>query len=161
MDVFENNKSKINLRDINSSFIIKRIFSFLDEKQKLKMIVFNKGLQKMFLKSIEDYKRKIRKYKIGAKNGKGKEYILYSIIFIFEGEYLNGKKIGKGKEYDIYGKLIFEGEYLNGNRWNGNLYSKKENMKIEINDETVNIKEYDNNKIKFVDENLNKKINGT
>jgi len=38
----------INLRDIKSSYIIKRIFSFLCEKQKLIMIINNKDLQKIF-----------------------------------------------------------------------------------------------------------------
>ena len=44
------------------------------------------------------YKEKIRKYKIGEKNGKGAEYIIDTNIKIFEGEYLNGIKNGKGKE---------------------------------------------------------------
>jgi len=75
------------------------------------------------------------KYKIGGKNGKGKEYLLYSnkLLFeeaylngkekekenyklLFEGQYLNGKKNGKGKEYNYHGELKFEGEYLNGKK---------------------------------------------
>ena len=40
MAKFEDNKFKINLKDIKSSYNIKRIFSFLYEKQKLKMIVY-------------------------------------------------------------------------------------------------------------------------
>ena len=116
MAEFEDNKSKINLRDIKSLYNIKRIFSFLYEKQKLKMAVYNKELQKICSIGIEDYKEKSGKYKIGEKNGKGKEYIIYSNILIFEGEYLNGVRNGKGKEYYNNGKLIFEGEYLNGLR---------------------------------------------
>ena len=49
MAEFKNIKSKINLRDIKSSYIIKRIFSFLYEKQILKIIEYNKELQKMCL----------------------------------------------------------------------------------------------------------------
>ena len=85
----ENNKSKINLRDIKSSYIIKRIFSFLFEKQKLKMIVYNKELQKMHLIGIDDYKEISGKYKIGKKDSIGKAYILNINILIFEGKYLN------------------------------------------------------------------------
>ena len=103
------------LRDIKSSYIIRGIFSFLNKRQYLDMIIENKELQKKVLVDINDYKLMSGKYKIGEKNGKGREYILNTNILIFEGEYLNGKRNGKGKEYndDI---LIFEGEYLNGKR---------------------------------------------
>ena len=69
-----------------------------------------------------------RKYFIGDKNGKGKEYFInYTLVFngicydklIFEGEYLNGKRNGKGKEYNLggfEGDVKFEGEYKNGKR---------------------------------------------
>ena len=46
-------KSKINLKDIKSSFIIKKLFTFLYEKQKLLMIIYNKELQKMHLINIK------------------------------------------------------------------------------------------------------------
>jgi len=92
---FEDNKSKFNLRDIKSSYNIKRIFSFLYEKQKLKMIIYSKELQKICSINIEDYKKKSGKYKIGEKNGKGKEYIIYTNVLIFEGEYKNGIRNGK------------------------------------------------------------------
>ena len=65
---------------------------------------------------INNYKKISGKYKIGEKNGKGKEYILNEKKLVFEGEYINGKRNGKGKEYDRYGKLLFEGEYLNGKK---------------------------------------------
>ena len=79
MAEFEDNKSKINLSDIKSSHNIKRMFSFLHEKRKLKMIVYNKEVQKICSIGFEDYKKISRKYKIGERNGKGKEY---NIIFI-------------------------------------------------------------------------------
>jgi len=115
-------KCKIDLRAIKSSYIQKQIFSFLNEKQNLKMIIYNKKLQKLCLVGIEDYKKKSGKYKIGGKNGKGKEYIINTNILIFEGEYLKGKRNGKGEEYFENGKLKFEGGYLNGNRWIGKEY---------------------------------------
>ena len=108
-------KGKNFLQNIKSSFIIKKVFSFLKEKPKLKMIIHNKQLQKIFGLDIDDYRRRSGKYKILEKNGKGKEYKLNSNLLLFEGEYLNGEKNGKGKEY-YYGNLIFEGEYLNGER---------------------------------------------
>ena len=130
MSEFEDNKSNINLRDIKSSYNLKRIFSFLNEKQKLKMIVYNKEFQKMCLKSIEDYKKKSGKYKKGEKNGKGKEYIINTNILIFEGEYKNGIRNGKGKECYENGKLKFEAEYLKGKRWNGKGYNINSNIEF-------------------------------
>ena len=56
MDEFEDIKYKININDIKSSFIIKIIFSFLSQKQKLNMIIYNKKLQKMLSVDIYDYK---------------------------------------------------------------------------------------------------------
>jgi len=44
MDVIGKVKNKINIRDINSPFIKKIIFSFLSEKEKLNMIMYNKQL---------------------------------------------------------------------------------------------------------------------
>ena len=114
MTEFENIQYKINNRHIKSSYILKTILSFLNEKQKLNMIIYNKELQKIYLVGIEEYKNISLKYRIGERNGKGKEYNISINIMIFEGEYLNGKRNGKGKEYYDNGKLKFEGEYFNG-----------------------------------------------
>ena len=67
MDKFEDIKNKINLKDIKSSFIIKIIFSFLYEKKKYNMIIYNKELQNMLSFDIEDYKKISSKYKIDGK----------------------------------------------------------------------------------------------
>ena len=130
MDGFGNIKNKINIKDINS-FIIRNIFSFLSAREKLNIIKYNKLLHNILSVDIKDFKKIGYKYKIGGKNGKGKEYLLLSMsvygekrkeylgetnILIFEGEYLNGKRNGKGKEYYNNGKLEFEGEYLNWKR---------------------------------------------
>ena len=92
MAEFADIKSKINLRDIKSPYTIKKIFSFLYDKQKLKMIMYNKNLQKICLTNIEIYKKIAGKFKIGRNNGNVKEYILNTNILIFGGEYLNGKR---------------------------------------------------------------------
>ena len=149
----EINKIKnLNLKkSIKSSFILKKIFSFINEKKKLKIVIYNKEYKKSLDIDISNYKISSGKIKIKGINGYGKEINLESMEIVFKGEYLNGKRHGKGKEYIIfpsffegeylngerngqgkeyeYGKLIFEGEYLNGKRngkgkeyhWNGNL----------------------------------------
>jgi len=99
MDVIGKVKNKINIRDINSPFIKKIIFSFLSEKEKLNMIMYNKQLQNVLLVNIKNYKTMSGKYRVGEKNGKGKEYLIESNILIFDGEYLNGERNGKGKEF--------------------------------------------------------------
>jgi len=86
MAEYKDIKSKINLREIKSSYIIKRIFLFLYENKKLKMISYNKELQKMLLIGIKDYKKISGKYRILEKNGKGKEYIINTNILIFKME---------------------------------------------------------------------------
>ena len=93
----------------------KKLFSFIKEGQKLKIIKSNKNLQKNLNISIINYKFYSGRNIIYESNGIGKEYNGNDGKLIFEGEYLNGKRWnGKIKEYDYDGELIFEGEYLNG-----------------------------------------------
>ena len=73
-------KHRINIRDIKSIYIMDEIFSYLNENQKLNMLIYNKELQNKFSMDIEYYQKKSGKYKIGEKNGKGKEYILNTDI---------------------------------------------------------------------------------
>ena len=56
------------------NYILKYIFSFLSEKQKLKIIIYNKDLQKKLDINIENYKRIRGIYRVIERNGKGKEY---------------------------------------------------------------------------------------
>ena len=66
---------KINLkRDIKSSIYICRVFSFLEQRQKLKILRNNKQLQKMIRINIQDFISISDRYKVIEKNGKGKEY---------------------------------------------------------------------------------------
>ena len=117
MNEFNEIKSYIDLkRDIKYFYNFELIFSFLDQRKKLDIIIYNKQIQKMLGINIENYKEISNKYKIGKKNGKGSEYILNTNNLIFEGEYINGKKNGKGKEYYANGNLEFEGEYINGKK---------------------------------------------
>ena len=101
------------LQDIKCKYLIDEVLSFLNEKQKLNLIIYNKHLQKTIGININQYKycwAKREKYKIVEENGKRKEYDVKTNILLFEGEYLNGERNGKGKEYNYNGKLIFEGE---------------------------------------------------
>ena len=148
------------LGDIKSSYIIKEIFLFLNEKLKLNMIIYNKQLQKIFGIDIFNYKKISGKYKIGEKNGKGKEYTLIGHHLRFEGEYLNGKRNGKGIEY-YNSELKFDGEYLNGKIWNGKGYNKNGKIEFEIKDGKGLVKEYFyDDGIKFEGEYLNGERNG-
>ena len=103
-------------------FFLRVLFSYMDEKQKLELIRYNKSLQENINISLINYKIFSGRYIIYGKNGKGKEYN-YDDKLLFEGEYLNGKRNGKGKEYYSEGELKFEGEYLNGKRWYGIVYN--------------------------------------
>ena len=157
---------KINIRNIKSAYIIRYLFSFINIKQKLNLIIYNKQLRKIIGVDIEDYKETSGKYKIAEKNGKGREYILNTNILIFEGEYLNGKRNGEGKEYSD-GKLEFEGEYLNGKR-NGKGKEYYFDGKLKFDGEYLNGKRnrkgkeyysyYSDDKLKFDGEYLNGKI---
>ena len=127
------------LENIKSSFRIKIILFFLDEKTKLKLQKYNKCLQNNININLINYKILSGRYIVYEENGKGKEYSSYNDVLLFEGEYIKGKRNGKGKEYDKYnGKLKFEGEYLNGKRYGIG-------------------KEYYNNKMIFEGEYLNGK----
>ena len=106
------------LKNIKSTYIIKKLFLITDVIKKLKLIKYNKKLQKIIGINIDDYKLFKRKY-VEIKNGLAKEYDINDDKLIYEGEYLNGERNGKGKEYNNNGELIFEGEFKNGKRWNG------------------------------------------
>ena len=104
------------MKNVKSTFIVKKVFSIANEKVKLELIKYNKRIQNILNIKLLNYKLFSGKYIIYSKKGVGKEYNAITDNLIYEGEYLNGKRNGKGKEYNFGGKLIFEGEYLNGIR---------------------------------------------
>ena len=119
------------LENIKSNYFKKLIFTYIYEEIKLKIIKYNKNLQKDLDISLLNYKLYSNKYIIYEANNKVKEYNIYNDQLIYEGEYLNGKRNGKGKEYDIDGISIFEGEYLNGKRnGKGKEYYKEDGILI-------------------------------
>jgi len=88
MNEIENTKSEINIEKlIESLYILKNIFSFLSEKEKLFIIIYNKQLQKKLDININDYKSISGRYIEGEKNGKGIEYDISSKTILFEREY--------------------------------------------------------------------------
>ena len=115
------------LKNVKSIYFIQKIFSFVNEYQKLKIVRCNKSMQKTLNINIINYMHFKGKYIIYESDGKGKEYNLYGKL-IFEGEYINGERNGKGKQY-LKNKLIFEGEYKNGKR-NGKGKEYQENGEI-------------------------------
>ena len=148
------------INNVKSRLILQKIFSFIYSERNLNIIRFNKKLQNKFNITIDNFKKSCKKYKIGERTGKGKEYNLYDIL-IFEGEYLNGIKNGKGKEYYYNGKLKYEGEYLNGKKWNGKEYNRLNEIIYEIKDGKGKVKEYFNDEsLIFSGEYLNGERNG-
>ena len=129
----EKDDKQINLaKSIKSLLIFKNIISFLDDKIKLDIIIYNKNIQNILGINIENYKKISGKYIKEIRNGKGKEYELDSNILLFEGEYKNGKKNGNGKEYYNNNKLKYEGEYKNGKRnGKGKEYNNKGKLVFE------------------------------
>ena len=122
--------------NIKSSYLITFLFSYITEKQKLKLIKYNINLQKTLDITLFNYKYFTGKYIIYDDNSKktGKEYLGPNDLLVFEGEYLNGKRNGKGKEYSPYpyeGKLKFEGEYLYNYRLKGKEYHENGKIKYE------------------------------
>ena len=151
-------------KNIKSLYFIKLVFLYIDERQKLKIVQYNKSLQKNLDISIINYKHISGKYLIFQTNGIGKEYDGYDDLIFegeylnrkrngkakeywidtikFEGEYLKGKRNGKGKEYYSNGTLKFEGEYLNNLIWNGKGYDKFNTIIYELKDGKGKVKEY-------------------
>ena len=151
----------VNLRKaVKSSYIIDNIFSYLNLRTKLILIIYNKKYQNQFGINIEKYKEISGKYII-KENGNVKEYELGSNKLLYEGEYKNGRRNGKGKEYYDNGKIKFEGEYLNGKIIYGKGFDLFGNNNLIINKNGKGKEYYKDNKIKFEGEYKNgKKWNG-
>ena len=90
------NKENI-IKTLKSNFVLKKIFSLVDDSIKLLIINYNKNLQKKLNVTIDDFIKANGIYKEISENGIGKEYILYTNIVVFEGQYKNSKRNGKRK----------------------------------------------------------------
>ena len=171
------------IKTIKCRYFIRLLFQYLNDENQLKLVRYNKSLQKQIGLNIYNYKIFSGKFVIIDKNGKGKEFRSNddSLIFegeyvngirngkgkeynedielMFEGEFVNGKRNGKGKQYDYDNKLIFEGEYLNGKIWNGKGYYNNK-IVYELKNGNGIIKEYNNDDIMFEGEYKNGEKNG-
>ena len=103
-------------KKIKSNNIIKLIFSFVFESNKLKIIKYNKKLQNILNIGIGNYFLWFGNGLTLDENGNGQITSAHTFNIIFEGKYKNGKKNGKGKEYNKFGELIFEGEFIDDKR---------------------------------------------
>ena len=128
------------LEKIKSKYILKEILSILFQEIKLNLVKYNNKIKEILNINLIDYKFLNKKYFIGKRNGKGKEYNIFNDKLIFEGDYLDGKRNGYGKEYyeEQYSEqplIKYEGKYLNGKR-NGKgieyYYNDKKNLKEYI-----------------------------
>ena len=118
------------MKAIGSIYIIKRLFSNLDELKKFKIIKYNKELQRNLNINLLNYMYLSGRHIIYELDGNAKEYDDDGTL-LFEGKYLNGKR-KKGKEYNESGEILFEGEYSNGKRWIGEVKELYEDGSIEF-----------------------------
>ena len=72
VEVEEKKSNKSLIREVKSCYNVEKIFSFLEQRIKLDIIIYNKKLQKMLGVNIEDYKKESGKYKVGEKMEKEK-----------------------------------------------------------------------------------------
>ena len=154
--------SSINLlKSAKSYYIIKEIFSFLDEKKKLNMIIYNKKYQKRLDINIDNYKILSGILHVGGRNGYGTETLLDTHILIYRGGYINNKRHGKGKEFYNDGKLKFEGDFFNGYKIKVKGYNKEGKKILNIGVNGKGKEYYNNGKLKFKGEYLyGKRWNG-
>ena len=85
--------------NVKSKYILEIIFSNLEESHRLYIIKYNNNLKNNLGFDLGYYKNYSGRYKIEDKDGRAKEYSLYSRILLFDGEYKNGRRSGKGNEY--------------------------------------------------------------
>ena len=141
------------LINISSQYFLEINFSYITEKTKLKLIKYNKALQKIFDISLVNYKFFSGKYIVYKSQGKGREFNGYNNILKYEGELLNGERNGKGKKYNSKdGTIKFEGEYLRGKKWNGKekIYDSDGALIFEaeyLNGKKWNAKSYEENNV--------------
>ena len=130
--------------NIKSTYILKIIFSFIDNKTKLYLVKYSKRLQIKIDIDINYYKLFKSEYIIYESKEKSKIYNSYNDELIYKGEILKGKKNGKGKEFYKNGLIKYEGEYLNGKKWNVNIYDIEGNLKYTLKNGAGIIEEYNN-----------------
>ena len=79
-------------RKIRSTFILKKIFYNINEKNKFRIVVYNKKIQIKLGLNIINFIRYSGKYKIES-NGEIKIFNSYNEKLLFKGFYSNNKKM--------------------------------------------------------------------
>ena len=102
--------------NIKSFYILKKVFSLLNEKRQLKIIKYNKIHQFKLKKSLIYYKFVSCNYIIYETNITGKIYDTFTDRLLYRGGIFKCKKNGYGLEYDKNEKIKFIGEFLDGKR---------------------------------------------
>ena len=149
------------LEMIKSSYFLQNIFFYINDKTKLKLIRYNKGIQNIIGLNLKHYKIFSGRNIIYENKTKGKEYDILTGILLYEGEYLNGERNGKGKEYSFNGLIKFEGDFLNGKKWNGKGLGLNKSRLYEIKEGKGYVTEYDDfHRLLFEGEYLNGERNG-
>ena len=85
----------MSLNNIKSSYFTFMLFSYLNEGTKLKIVLYNKRLQKLLDINLINFKIFSGRYVELQQNGEWKELSSYDDYLIFERQYLNGKRNGK------------------------------------------------------------------
>ena len=96
------------LTNIKSSFFIQKLFSYIEDINKLGIAKYNKAMQNMIKINLIDYRLFTGKNIIYDSKNYGKEYDIKGIL-LYEGEYLDGRRSGKGKEFNHIKLITFEG----------------------------------------------------
>ena len=100
------------LKCFKSIFFLKGLLNCIITKKLLKLIKYNKSLQKEMDLDIIDYKSFSRRFIAYKNKTNGVEVLAINNSVLYEGEFLNGERNGKGKEYDSKGNIEFEGYFL-------------------------------------------------
>ncbi len=109
---FETN-SFTQINNIKSIYLLKKVFSLVDEKIKLLLLNHNKKIQKKLKIDIERFKKLSQRYRIILENGICREFLINTNYLLFEGEFKDGKKHGRGYGYYYNKDLSLDEEYLN------------------------------------------------
>ena len=72
---------------IKSAYFIQKLFSYINDERKLKLVIYNKTIQKIIDINLTNYKFMTRKYIVYESKGFAKEYDIYNDRLIYKGEY--------------------------------------------------------------------------
>ena len=71
---------------IKSAYFIQKLFSYINDERKLKLVIYNKTIQKIIDINLTNYKFMTRKYIVYESKGFIKEYDIYNDRLIYKGE---------------------------------------------------------------------------